>query len=107
MLKYRALLKSTNFSELGRQGAPPRFFTTRFVESDTPEEAEEIAVQLIWDDRVLKAAVLNDVASPPTIYLKEIDEPLHSMASWRQRKATPSIQRTTARNNKHPRAVVT
>ena len=108
MLKYRALLKSTNFflnsgGKVRRHG----FFTTRFVESDTPEEAEEIAVQLIRDDRVLKAAVLNDVASPPTIYLKEIDEPLHSMASWRQRKATPSIQRTTARNNKYPRAVVT
>ena len=50
------------------------FFTTRFVEADTTEEAEEIAVQLIRDDRVLKAAVLNDVAAPPTIYLKEIDE---------------------------------
>ena len=75
MLKYRALLKGTNFFlNSGGKVCRHGFFTTRFAEADTTEEAEEIAVQLIRDDRVLKAAVLNDVAAPPTIYLKEIDE---------------------------------
>lgn len=73
--KYRVRLNGANFlmnqdDKVCRLG----FYTTRFVEAGTPEEAEKRAVQLVRDDGKLKAAVLNDKADPPMIYLEEIDE---------------------------------
>ena len=41
------------------------FYTTRFVEAASPEEAEERAVQLLREDAELTAAILNDASDPP------------------------------------------
>ncbi len=55
-------------------GQPKRmgFYTTRFVEADTPEEAESQAVQLVREDSKLREAVHNEKSDPPMIYLEEI-----------------------------------
>ena len=47
------------------------FYTTRFVEADTPENAENLAVQLIREDAIHQAVVNAWRASPP---LKTSDE---------------------------------
>lgn len=48
------------------------FYTTRFVEAETPEKAEDLAVQLIRGDAKLHEAVVNDKSDPPMIYAEEV-----------------------------------
>ena len=50
------------------------FYTTRFVEAESPKEAENLSVELIKNDSKLKDTVLNDRSDPPKIYLESIDE---------------------------------
>ena len=73
MNKYRVYLEGKNFL-LSFNGKPEKhgFFTTRFVEANNPEEAENISIGLIRSDTDFKTAVLNKQDDPPMIYLKEI-----------------------------------
>jgi hypothetical protein len=48
------------------------FYTTRFLEADTPELAENRAAQLIRGDAKLREAVINDRSDPPMIHAEEI-----------------------------------
>lgn len=48
------------------------FYTTRFLEADTPELAEDFAVQLIRRDAKLREAVINDKCDPPMIHAEEV-----------------------------------
>jgi hypothetical protein len=48
------------------------FYTTRFVEAETPEGAEDLAVQQIRGDDKLRKTVINDKSDPPMIYAEEI-----------------------------------
>ncbi len=50
------------------------FYTTRFVESATPDAVEEAAVALIRQDPDLKYAVVNDRDDLPMIFVDEITE---------------------------------
>lgn len=49
------------------------FYTTRFVEAETPEKAEDLAVRQIRGDDKLRKAVINDKSDPPMIYAEEIE----------------------------------
>ena len=48
------------------------FYTTRFVEAETPEKAEDLAVQQVRGDDKLRKTVINDKSDPPMIYAEEI-----------------------------------
>ena len=50
------------------------FYTTRFVEAESPKEAENLSVELIKNDSNLTDSVLNEQADPPMIYLDNLDE---------------------------------
>lgn len=50
------------------------FFTTRFVEASSIEEAELTAINLIKQDSWLRSATLNDKNDPPMLYVDEIAE---------------------------------
>ena len=74
-MKYQVLLRGANFqvaidSRVSRHG----FLTTRFVEADTPDAAEHLAVGLVRRDPQLQAAVRNDPTDPPMIYLDSLAE---------------------------------
>src|SRR5439155_21661004 len=75
MPKYRILLNGRNFwmnleNTFGRFG----FYTWRYVESPTPEEAERLAVDVVRGEETLRSAVLNASSETTTIYVEEIDE---------------------------------
>ena len=48
------------------------FYTTRFVEADSSESAELLAVDLLRRDKKLRS-VLNPRSDPPRIFAEEID----------------------------------
>ena len=75
MKTYRLLLKGQNFW-LNVDGNPQRlgFFTTRFIETQSKEEAEHLGVQMIRDETDLFSGLLNDASDPPVIYVEEIEE---------------------------------
>lgn len=50
------------------------FFTTRFVEADTPEAAEQLVVGLVRQDPDLQAAVRNEPTDPPMICVDSVSE---------------------------------
>ena len=50
------------------------FYTTRWVEASTPEEAENAAIELIKNDQDLKSVVKNEKDNPPMLYAEEILE---------------------------------
>jgi hypothetical protein len=55
MPKYRAFIRGDNFVlEIESEAASYGFYTTRFVEADDPEGAEELAVGLIRGDPKLR-----------------------------------------------------
>src|SRR5262249_24035175 len=73
MKKYKVFLNGRNFL-MEADGQPKKmgFYTTRFVEAETPENAENIAVELVRNDAELRKAVKNEKPDPPTIYAEEI-----------------------------------
>ena len=74
MKKYKVFLNGKNFW-MKADGQPKLkgFYTTRFVEADTPEKAENLAVQLIREDPKLRKAVINEKTDPPMIYAEDIE----------------------------------
>ncbi len=50
------------------------FFQNIFLESETPEQAEELAVQKIRENVDLKAITQNAKDDPPVIFLEEMSE---------------------------------
>lgn len=75
MKKYRVFLHGKNFLiRFDGRKQVVGFYTTRFVEAENPEEAENKAVQLIREDRKLQKVVLNDKSDPPMIFVEEIEE---------------------------------
>ena len=74
MKKYKVFLTGRNFwMEANGQPKQMGFYTTRFVNADTPENAENLAVQLIREDSKLREAVINERSDPPTIYAEDIE----------------------------------
>jgi hypothetical protein len=81
MRKFRVLIHGRNFlfsrnpifdkfKETGR--VPMGFHTARYVEADSPEEAQEKAVDAIR--RELAPEVKNDRANPPAMYIEHVAE---------------------------------
>jgi hypothetical protein len=81
MKKYRVILRGENF-EIEFEGKIDNlgFYTTRVVKANSPEEAEQKAVDLIKTDQNLLEMVQNNSKVEPMIYLESI-----SQASWWQR----------------------
>jgi hypothetical protein len=65
MKKYKVFLNGKNFW-IKADGHPKKmgFYTTRFVEADTPESAENLAVELVRKDAGLRKAVKNEKVRP-------------------------------------------
>ena len=73
MNKYKVSLNGRNFwMEIDGQPKLMGFYTTRFLEADTPELAEHFAVQIVRGDTKLREAVINDKSDPPTIHAEEV-----------------------------------
>lgn len=73
MNKYKVLLNGRNFwMNIDSQPKLMGFYTTRYLEGDTPELAEDCAVQLIREDPKLRGSVINDKDDPPMIHVEEV-----------------------------------
>jgi hypothetical protein len=74
MSHYRVFLRGENFL-LRVDDQPTRmgFYTTRFVEAESPEEAELAAVALLRTDEWLRASVLNEASDRPVMHADEIE----------------------------------
>src|SRR5688572_14762202 len=74
MNKYKVFINGRNFwMEANGQSKLMGFYTTRFVEADTPENAENLAVDLVRTDAELRKAITNEKSNPPMIYAKDIE----------------------------------
>jgi hypothetical protein len=69
---YRVLLNGENF-RFEQGGKRIGFYTTRFVQASSPEEAELAAVQELRNEPKLANAV-KDPAAPAMLYAEEIVE---------------------------------
>jgi len=75
MNKYRVLLKGRNFLlDFGNGLAPHGFFTTRFVEADTSDEAELKAVASVRKHEEIKVMLRNLPDTPPMLFAEEIEK---------------------------------
>jgi len=75
MAKYRVVLNGQNFHLSAEGGvAPHGFYTTRYVEAATPEQAEQLAMGLVRGDPELTASVVNSRDDPPRILVDELAE---------------------------------
>jgi hypothetical protein len=74
-MRYKVMLRGENF-KVAVDGSVSRlgFFTTRFVEAETPDGAEHFAVGLVRQDPFLQRAVRNAPSDPPMIYLDSLSE---------------------------------
>lgn len=75
MNKYKVLVRGQNFllnvdGSVGKFG----FYTTRFMEADTPEQAEETAIRALRTDSTLRNDTLNDESDAPILFVEEIEE---------------------------------
>ena len=50
------------------------FYTTRFVEAQNEEGAEEMAIAVVRDDPKLRSGVLNEQSDTPVMFAEEIVE---------------------------------
>jgi hypothetical protein len=75
MRKFRVSLEGKNFI-INSETGPERFgfFTTRYVEARDDQEATEVALNLIRNDKSLMASVLNKKNDAPMLYVEEIVE---------------------------------
>lgn len=75
MRKYRVLINGENFL-LNFDGRVQKmgFYTNRFVEADNPEDAEQVAIEMMRREDKLKQIVLNDQNDPPKLFVEEIAE---------------------------------
>ncbi|HEX8198224.1 MAG TPA: hypothetical protein VF571_18665 [Pyrinomonadaceae bacterium] len=69
---YRVFLNGQNFlinfdGEIKKVG----FYTTRFVEADSMEKAEESAVEVLRNDDFLASAVLNEQNDSPAVFVEK------------------------------------
>lgn len=72
-MKYGVMLRGENFEVNSKSGVENLgFMTTRFVKAKTPEEAELIAVEMIWNDSDLLEILHKESNLEPKIYLEEM-----------------------------------
>lgn len=76
MIKYSVVIEGRNFPArvLADAKSPVGFFATRFVEAATPQQAEEIAIEMLKSEyEQLLGAKLADEPMP-TLHLDQIKE---------------------------------
>ena len=75
MSTYLVRLKGKNFLMDGDEGPrKKRFYVTRLVEAENPNQAENLARDMISTDPRLQNSVLNESSDPPIIYLESVSE---------------------------------
>ncbi len=73
--KYKVLVRGDNFLlNLDGKNQKLGFYTTRFVEAQNEEDAEERAIVLLRDDSKLRSGVLNEQSDSPVMFAEEIVE---------------------------------
>lgn len=82
MKKYRVFINGQNFllnfdDRVQKMG----FYTTRFVEAATPEDAEQAAIQMMREGK-LNGIVLNEKGDPAMLYVDEIVEVKKLQRDW-------------------------
>ena len=74
MAHYRVFLRGANFlMDVNEKPTRIGFFATRFVQANTRDGAELLAVDLIRNDKWLRGAVSNSPSDPPEIFAEEIE----------------------------------
>ena len=75
MKKYRVILNGRNFKiESDGKLQKVGFYTTRWVQAETPQAAELEAIDLVRQDSSLKVAIRNLSDDPPMIYLDALSQ---------------------------------
>lgn len=74
MGKYRVMVKRENFwMRVDRKPQRLGFYTTRFVEAASIEEAKQRGIRLVREDPKLAGMGLNERSDPPIICVEEIE----------------------------------
>jgi hypothetical protein len=75
MKQYKVFINGTNFLvKFSGQAKKVGFYTTRFVRAADAKAAENMAVQMLRDQKSLREAVLNDRSDPPVMHVEKIFE---------------------------------
>lgn len=73
--KYKVLVRGDNFLfNVGGTDQKLGFYTTRFVEAENEEQAEEKVIALLRDDPTLRGSVLNEQSDSPLMFAEEVVE---------------------------------
>ena len=75
MKKYKVLVHGQNFLlDVDGKVKKVGFYTTRFLEANDDQEAEENAISTLRNDPTLRSGVLNEKSDAPMLYVEEIAE---------------------------------
>ena len=73
--KYKVLVRGENFlMNIDDVNQKVGFYTTRFVEAESEEEAENKVIDILRNDPKLIKSVLNKKSDSPMIYVEEIEQ---------------------------------
>lgn len=74
---FRCFIRGENFpGSLSRQGEPVGFYTTRWVDAESPVEAEMLALGLLREDPILNSVAAEDRSENAQIFFEKIEEVL-------------------------------
>lgn len=75
MKQYSVYINGRNFLvRFSGEAKKLGFYTTRFVQAEDAQAAEDAAVQMLRGQRSLREVVLNDRSDPPTMHVEQITE---------------------------------
>jgi hypothetical protein len=75
MKQYKVFINGTNFLvKFNGQAKKVGFYTTRFVRAVDAKAAENIAVQMLRDQKSLRETVINDQSDPPLLHVEKMFE---------------------------------
>jgi hypothetical protein len=88
MPKFAVMIHGVNFLIRDIDSPEPSlmgFYINAFVETETAEEAESSAIELVRTSPKLRAAVANSPEDPPRIFVEEVAE----LEDWPENAARP------------------
>jgi len=75
MMKYCVSINGQNFLvKMDGREVVCGFFTTRFVEAESPDAAEGLAIESVRNLEGLGEMVLNEQGNPPMLFADEIEQ---------------------------------
>ncbi len=75
MKKYRVLISGENLQlQLEQKIERCGFYTTRYIEAISEEEAEVAAITLVQSDEELRDMALNEFEDPPRVFVDGVEE---------------------------------